>query len=291
MSKILVTGASGHLGQLVVKHLLETEKVAAADIIATTRKVESLAHLAAQGVDVRAADFADVASLQTAFAGAARILIISTDGIGERLAQHKNAIAAAQAVGVQHIVYTSMPAPATSLVSFAPEHLGTEQALAASGLTSTILRNSWYFENILHSATDWLAKGQAYTAAADGKLSHIAREDLARAAAAALASSSVENATYTLTGAQAFTTKEIVDLVGATAGKTIETIHIGLDDAVKGALEAGLPQPVAEMFASFDANIANGGFAQVTNDFAQLTGRQPVAFADWLQANKAALSV
>ena len=152
--------------------------------------------------------FDDTATLVKAFKGATRLLLISTDVMdrpGHRLEQHRNAIAAAEKAGVEHVLYTSMPKPETSAVLFAPDHVGTEKALAASGLKGwTVLRNNWYFENLLHSLPHAIKSGTWYTAAGEGKIAHIAREDLARAAAAALASDKGGKNTYTLTGAQEY---------------------------------------------------------------------------------------
>ena len=142
---LLVTGATGHLGQRVLHHLVDTLRVPGNRIIATTRKPESLSAWAVKGVVVRTADFENTASLTDAFRGARRLLLISTDAIdrpGRRLAQHKNAIDAAVQAGVSHVVYTSMPEPEGSPVVFAPDHAGTEAALAASTLPGwTVLRN------------------------------------------------------------------------------------------------------------------------------------------------------
>src|SRR5262245_51398877 len=132
---LLVTGAAGKLGQRVIAHLLDTHKVAPAQIVAATRNPDKLAALAAQGAKVRKLDFEDAASLATAFAGVDRVLLVSTDAIdrpGRRLAQHKAAVEAAKKAGVKHVIYTSMPNPDNTLITFAPDHLGTERALAAS---------------------------------------------------------------------------------------------------------------------------------------------------------------
>ena len=126
-----ITGAAGHLGQAVINHLLTTCKVPANKIIAGTRQPAQLADLAAKGITVRQADFDDEAQLAKAFAGATRLLLISTSAMepGQRLKQHRNAVHAAQTAGVKHVVYTSMPNPETSTVLFAPDHVGTEKAL------------------------------------------------------------------------------------------------------------------------------------------------------------------
>ncbi|MEQ1524551.1 MAG: SDR family oxidoreductase, partial [Aestuariivirga sp.] len=259
----LVTGASGHLGQLVITNLLEIHNIPASKIIATTRKPETLAALNARGVDVRAADFDDTANLVKAFKGATRLLLISTDAMdrpGHRLEQHKNAIAAAEKVGVEHVLYTSMPKPETSAVLFAPDHVGTEKALAASGLKGwTVLRNNWYFENLFYSLPSAIKSGTWYTAAGEGKIAHIAREDLARAAAAALASDKGGKNTYTLTGAQEYTTSEIAKLVSDAVGKPIAVVQVPLEGLVQGMVGAGFPEPVARVFGSFDTNVNQGG--------------------------------
>lgn len=145
--KLLVTGATGQFGKLVLDALLESGKTKPADIIATSRDTAKLAGYAAQGVETRAADFDDPASLERAFTGAGRILIISTDVLdqpGKRLKQHLTAVEAAKKASVNHILYTSMPAPEASVIPFATDHLGTEEAIKATGVPYTILRNAWY---------------------------------------------------------------------------------------------------------------------------------------------------
>jgi len=292
--KLLVTGAAGHLGQLVIAHLLDTLKLPASRIIATTRDPGKLAALAAKGVTVRKADFDDVASLTTAFAGAQRLLLISTDALdrpGHRLAQHKNAIAAATKAGVRHVVYTSMPMPEDSPLLIAPDHLGTEQALAASPLSWTILRNCWYMENLFMSLSSALASGQWYSAAGDGKVAYVARDDLARAAAFALASSDTGKTTYTLTGSEAFGTEEVAQRVGALTGKPISVVHVPLEGLIQGMVAAtGWPVELATIFASFDTNTKAGRVAAVTQDYRKLTDREPQKFDAWLAANQSALA-
>jgi NAD(P)H dehydrogenase (quinone) len=209
---ILITGAAGQLGQRVIHHLLETYKVPAANLIAASRDTAKLADLAAKGVQTRKADFDDAASLEAAFKGVDRVLIISTDALavpGQRLKQHTTAVNAAAKAGVKHIAYTSMPSPDKSLVTFAPDHLGTENAVKASGLPYTIIRNAWYHDNYMHSMPHNLQGGSWYTASGDGKVPNISRDDCALGAAAALASGTTDSATYTLTGSQSLSADEI----------------------------------------------------------------------------------
>ena len=288
----LVTGASGHMGQLVINNLLETHKIPASKIIATTRKPEKLASLAAKGVQVRAADFENTANLAEAFKGATRLLLISTDAIdrpGRRLEHHNNAIAAAEKAGVAHVIYTSMPNPENSPLLIAPDHEGTEKALAASKLPGwTVLRNHWYFENLFYSLPHAIKSGTWYTAAGDGKIAHIAREDLAKAAAAALASDETAKKTYTLSGKEARTTAEIAKLVSDAVGKPIAVVQVPLEGLVQGMVGSGMPEVIARVFASFDTNTAAGRVADVTGDFKKLTSNDNTPFKSWLAKNKQA---
>jgi NAD(P)H dehydrogenase (quinone) len=292
-SKLLVTGASGHLGQRVIHHLLSTLQVAPERIIATSRNVDRLQNLAALGVTVRPADFEDAASLQAAFAGVQRVLLISTDALdrpGRRLAQHQAAVSAAGNAGVQHLAYTSMPQPDNSPLLIAPDHAGTEKAIAASPLAGwTILRNHWYFENLFMSLPSAVASGQWYSAAGQGKVAHIARDDLALAAATALLKDEGKN-TYTLSGAHAFTTEDIAAAVSQAIGKALQVVHVPLEGLIQGMVGAGFPEPLAAVFASFDTNTAAGRVADLTSDFQKLTGKTPLPFAQWLEANKAAFA-
>ncbi|MDG3575830.1 SDR family oxidoreductase [Rhizobium sp. YJ-22] len=291
---ILVTGAAGHLGRAVVGHLLDTQKVDAAHIVAASRDPAKLADLAARGVAIRKGDFDDAASLESAFAGIDRLLIVSTDALavpGQRLTQHKTAIAAAVKAGVKHLFYTSMPKPDDSLVSFAPDHLGTEEAVKASGLAYTILRDAWYHDNLLHSLPHNLSTGTWYSASGDGRIATIARDDCARAIAAALASPTTPgDATYTLTGPAAITTDEIAAIAAEVAGKPLKVVRVSDEQLAAGLKGAGIPDFFATVLVSADANTRTGRFDIVTDDFEKLTGDKPQSLKDFLSVHKAALT-
>ncbi|ANL47494.1 NmrA-like family protein [Rhizobium phaseoli] len=290
---ILVTGAAGQLGQRVIHHLIETYKVAPGKIVAATRSPEKLAELANKGVLTRKADFDDAAGLEQAFAGIDRLLIISTDALdtpGKRLAQHKAAVAAAAKADVKHIAYTSMPAPDNSLVTFAPDHLGTENAIKASGIVYTIIRDAWYHDNYLHGMPHNLQGGKWYSATGAGKVATISRDDCALAIAAALASGTSESATYTLTGAVSLNNREIAAIVSEASGKPLEVADVNDEQLGQGMRGAGLPGFVADMLVSADANIRAGNFDIVTEDFTKLTARLPQPLKEFFVAHRAALT-
>lgn len=291
---LLVTGASGQLGRSVINHLLDTFKIPAARIIATTRTPANLADLAARGIDVREANFDDHASLAKAFKGADRVLVISTNELaiqGKRREQQLAAIAAAKQAGVAHLLYTSLPNPEPgSPILFAPDHYDTEQAIKATGIPYTILRNSWYDENLFMSLPQTLASGHWYTSAGDGRISYCARDDMAAAIAGALASDAKDSTIYTLTGPKAYTVAEVAALVTEVTGKPIEVIQLSDDALTEGMKAAGLPEPIALLLVSFDAATRVGGLGMVTDSVEKLSGRKSVSLKQFLETNKAKLA-
>lgn len=288
---LLVTGASGQLGRRVIAHLLDTCGVAPSRLVAVTRNPSKLSDVAARGVDVRRGDFDEPASLGAAFQGVARLLLISTDALerpGARLAQHRAAIAAAKAAGVKHVVYTSIPKADEIPVPFAPDHAGTEQTLVMSGLGWTILRNALYFDNLAFSLPSVLATGKWYSSAADGRIANVSREDCARAAAYALAVRPVANSVYDITGPAALTTSEIAATVSEVLGKPIELVSVSDDDLLLGMVAAGVPEPMARIFVSFDTTTRLGLFSAVSDAVEKLTGRPPEQLRHFLVANRGA---
>lgn len=292
-AKLLVTGAAGHLGQLVLSFLLESRKVAPGDIIAGTRDPQKLAGFSAQGVVVRRLDFEDAGTLAPALQGAERMLLISTDAVdrpGRRLAQHKAAIEAARTARLRHVVYTSMPNPDDTLVTFAPDHLGTEQALAASGLGFTILRMNWYMQNLLMGLPPALASGQWYVGTGEGRVGYVAREDCARAAAAALTAGDATAARLDVTGPEAFSMTQIAQIVRELTGKPLVVVQQTDEERRRALSAAGLPDPVVALLVSIDASIRAGKLDVVASTVQKLTGNSPKSLRDFLAENKAALT-
>lgn len=290
---ILVTGASGKFGQAVLKHLIETLSVPASRIVAASRNPANLATWAEKGVVTRELDFEKPETFNAAFADVERALLISTDTLdrpGRRLEQHQNAIKGFAEANVKHVVYTSAPNPEGAPLLIAPDHEGTERALAASSLSGwTVLRNHWYFENLFMSMPPALASGKWYTADEGKGSADIARDDLALAAATVLAGQEAGKNVYTLSGAESLTKVEIAAAVSEAVNKPLDVVQVPVQALVDGMAHAGLPEPVAQIFASFDANTAADRVAEVTGDFERLTGRKPQPFRDWLAAHKAAL--
>jgi NAD(P)H dehydrogenase (quinone) len=286
-SPVLVTGASGHFGRLAVEELLAR---GATRIIAGTRDPSKLADLAAKGVEVRKLDFDDKASLDAAFAGVERVLLISTDAVGSRVAQHKNAVAAAKAAGVKHVVYTSAPTPRPNPgTGVSPEHYWTEVAIAASELDFTFLRNHIYAEISLMGAASAIGSGQLYDATNGRGRSYVTRTDAARAAAGALLTAEGQTI-FDVTGPSAVTQAELAAEFAGISGKPVVGVGLTGEQLRGGMVAAGLPAGMADLLVAFDVDAADGYHAVVTDAVEQFSGRKPEALSAFLEANRSALA-
>ncbi|NED99181.1 SDR family oxidoreductase [Phytoactinopolyspora halotolerans] len=276
---IAVTGATGHLGRLAVEALL-TRGVAAGDIVAAVRSPEKAADLSARGVQVREADYTKPDTLATAFSGVRRLLLISSSEVGQRLAQHKNAIDAAKAAGVDLIAYTSILRARTSPMKLAAEHKATEEAIEESGLTYTFLRNGWYVENYTENLAPALQFGAILGSAGDGRIAAATRADYAEAAAAVIAGEGHENAVYELGGSVPFTMSDVAAEVSRQSGREVVYRDLPPSEYVKALVDAGLPEGFAEILADSDVNVARGHLDTDSVDLSRLIGRPSTPLAD-----------
>ena len=280
--RLLVTGANGQLGRAVVELLL---RLGAKHLVATTRTPEKLAGLKERGVEVRAADFDHPDTLRSAFAGVDRLALISTDALevpGQRLAQHRAAVAAAVESGVKHVVYTSAPAPhPTAEGSLTDDHFWTEAALFAAPLTWTILRNQLYMELTLMGAEQAIRSGQLFSATGGKGRAYVAREDCARAVASALVGAQGSEV-LDVTGPAAVTQDELAALLGEAAGKSIVHVEVPPAGLTEGLSHAGLPPVMVKVIVDFDVDAAQGYHALVTPTVERLTGARPVTLREFL---------
>jgi NAD(P)H dehydrogenase (quinone) len=279
---IIVTGATGQLGRLVIASLLKTTP--AAQIVAAVRDVAKAADLAALGVRVRRADYSDPASLDAAFAGAGKVLLISSSELGQRVAQHRNVIAAAVRAKAGLLAYTSVLHADTSALGLAEEHRQTEAAVRASGLNYSLLRNGWYVENYTGGLGAALAHGALAGGAGEGRISAAARADYADAAAAVLASAQAVEQVYELAGDTAFTLGELAAELSRQSGKDIPFHNLPRQDYRDMLLGFGLPAPLAELIADSDAQAARGALYDGSGALGKLIGRPTISLADAVKA-------
>lgn len=278
-----LSGASGQLGSLVLKHLLA--QIPANQIIATTRDPQKLADIAAQGVLVRRADFSDPATLVTAFAGATSLLIISTDVVGQRVEKHKAAVAAAVAAGVSHIVYTSAPkADPNASHPIAAEHGHTEVALEASGVKWTALRNSFYADSLPNILGLFLVNGQLLIPEGSGKHSWVAREDCARAAAGALVGRLAAYGPVDVTGPEALSFTDLAQHLSTIYGYAIPTQVLPNEELLAQLVAKGIPEATAGFMVGFTSWVANEMTTTPTDIVERASGSKPASVDVFLRA-------
>ena len=268
---IVVTGASGQLGRLVIQELLA--RVPASSIVAAVRKPASVADLAAKGVQVREADYTRPETLDAAFKGADKVLLISSSEVGQRVAQHRHVVDAVKRAGVSLLAYTSLLHADTSPLGLAAEHVATEAAIQASGVPAVILRNGWYTENYLASVPVALQHGAFIGCAGAGRIASAARADYAAAAAAALTQEGQAGRVYELAGDESYTLSDLAAALSAATGKQIPYVDLPQSEFEAALAGAGLPQPVAALLADSDAGAARGGLFDDGHQLSGLIGR------------------
>ena len=273
---IVVSGANGQLGRSIVEHLIARQGTPVG-LAASVRDPGKAADLASRGLSVRSGDFDRPETLPAAFAGAATLVLVSTDGPREqRIAQHRAAIAAARAAGVGRIVYTSfLDVAADSPAEFAAVHRCTEADLAASGLAWTALRNPLYAELLPMAVAGAAERGVFDLPAGEGKASFISRAELAEAIAAATLAPALAKPVYELTGQTTHDYHEVAAAVARVTGRPLRYQPVS-EDACAAALAAhGLPSWLARAVANMYSAVAQGRFDRVSDDFAALVGRPP----------------
>lgn len=268
---IAITGASGHLGQLVIQELLKMGP--ASQIVALVRNPTKAQNLRQLGVDVRTADYNNPQSLESALKGIKKLLLISSSEIGQRERQHLAVLSAAQTAGVPFVAYTSILKADTSILGLATEHLATEKTIKSSGLAFTLLRNGWYLENHSENLASALQHGVIFGAAKSGRFSSASRADYAAAAAVVLMSDAHNGKTYELAGDQSFTLQDLATEVSRLSGKAVTYQDLSFADYKKALLGFGLPEGFAHLLADSDVGAAAGHLESHSRDLTQLIGR------------------
>ena len=282
---LVVTGASGGLGRAAVEALL-ARGVAPSEIVAGARDPEKLADLAARGVRTARVDYDDPASLASAFEGATKVLLVSGNEFGKRVAQHTAVAQAAKDAGAS-LVYTSIPYADRTSIALGAEHKGSEAAIREVGVPVTFLRNSWYFENYLPQIPTYLEHG-VVGAAGEGRVSAAPRAEYAEAAAVVLATDGHEGKVYELGGDTSFTLTELAESVAKHTGKPVAYTEVPGEQLVAILEGAGFPRPVAEIFADSDRAISIGELEVTTGDLSRLIGRPTTTLDEAVAAAVAA---
>lgn len=271
---IAITGATGQLGRIVIEKLKQTVPVT--DIVALVRDPAKGADL---GVAVRAADYTRSETLEAALVGVDKLLLISSNEIGQRATQHRNVIEAAKKAGVGQIVYTSLLHADTSVLNLAGEHRETEAELTSGTLPYVILRNGWYTENYTGSIPGALAGGAFMGSAQDGKISSAPRADYAEAAVAVLTSEGHTGKTYELASDVAYTLTDLAAEISAQTLRTIPYLNVSEAEYAKALIGFGLPDFLAGAIASWDVGASQGALFDDGRQLSALIGRPTTPLA------------
>lgn len=284
---IVVTGASGQLGRLVIEALLK--KLPADQIVAAVRNPEKVSDFAARGVCVRHADYDQPDTLDIAFQGADKLLLISSSEVGRRALQHRAVIDAAKRSGVGMVVYTSILRADTSPLPLAEEHRETEALIRSSGLPAVVLRNGWYTENYLAGIPAALQLGAVLGSAGDGRISSAARADYAEAAAAVITGANQAGKTYELAGDDSYSLAELAKEISQQSGKSIIYKNLPEIDFKAALTGAGLPEGIASLVAGSEVGASKGGLFDDGHQLSRLIGRSTTPLAPLVKATLQAL--
>ncbi len=275
---IAVTGATGKLGRHVIEGLLKV--VPAGEIFAAVRDVEKASDFAARGVQVRPADYTQPETLRAAFAGADKVLLISSNDVGNRFPQHQAVIDAAKEAGVKLIGYTGILNADSSTLKLAEEHKATEAAIRASGLPFVFLRNGWYLENNTEALAPALEHGTIMGASENGRFASAARKDYADAAVAVLTKGGHENKVYELAGDTSFTMTELAAEVSRQSGKTVTYTNLPEEKWAQTLQSFGLPASFAAILADSDVQASRGQLDSTSRDLSNLIGRPTTSLTE-----------
>jgi NAD(P)H dehydrogenase (quinone) len=279
---IVVTGATGKLGRLVVEGLLK--KVPAREVVAAVRNPDKANDLAARGVELRRADYSRPETLATALAGAEKVLLVSGNEVGKRATQHAAVVDAAKRAKVRLLAYTSILHGEASKLALAAEHQATEAAIRASGLPYVLLRNGWYLEDYTENLGPAIERGALVGSADDGRIAAAARADYAEAAVAVLTTLGHEGKAYELAGDRPFTMPELAAELSRQAGKAIVYEDLPPEQYKTVLVGAGVPGPYADLLVDSDLGVARGELDGSSGDLRRLIGRPTTPLADAVAA-------
>ena len=268
---IAVTGATGKLGRLVIEDLLG--KVPAEEIVAAVRTPEKAVDLAALGVQVRQAEYGRPETLRAAFAGVEKVLLISSNELGQRVAQHGAVIEAAKAAGAKLLAYTSILRADTSTLALATEHRPTEELVRRSGVPYVLLRNGWYLENHTEQLGPAIEHGAVLGVAGEGRFSAAGRADYAAAAVAVLTGSGFENRVFELAGDASYTLADLAAMVAEQAGRPVSYKNLPGKEYEAALLRFGLPAELATVLTDADLGAAKGEWESNARELKGLIGR------------------
>tara|TARA_R110000765_G_scaffold216435_6_gene321041 strand:+ start:586 stop:1455 length:870 start_codon:yes stop_codon:yes gene_type:complete len=284
---ILITGATGHLGSLVLKYVQQYAPATPLAILA--RDKSKTKEFENSDIDIRLGDYDDYNSLVQAFTGIDKLYFVSGSDIAKRIKQHENIVIAAKEAGVNHIIYTSFirerglensPIPLV-----AEGHLKTEDLIKKSGLNYTILKHNIYMEVIPMFIGEHILENKTiYLPAGEGKCAFVSREDMAKAGAIVLTTKDHANKEYNITAEEAYSYKDIAEMISEVTGKDILYVSPSQKEFTATLKENGVPDDIIRMMAGFSEATKIGEFKQTSHDVTNLIGEKPTKLKEYLRS-------
>jgi len=281
---ILITGANGHLGGATIDFLLK--KNPNLKIKALVRSEKKGKKLKNERIEFAVGDYLDYGSLVNAMKDVETLLLISSSTIGDRHAQHVNAIKAAKQAGVKHIVYTSvLKGSPGSKFTAANDHVKTENDLKSSGINYTIMRNTYYADFLPDIIGNAIESGVIYYSAGNAKINFAARRDMAEANAVVISDvTNHQNKIYEMTSGKAYTFTDIAEILSSITSKEIKYTDVPIEALKENIVKAGMPNEVAELMASIAESMKVGEFDYCDTALEKLLGRKPVDLKAFLKS-------
>lgn len=284
---VLVTAAGGHLGRLTVD-ALRARGLEAGAIVAGARTPDKVSDLSADGIRVVALDYDQPATIAAALEGVDTVILISGSVPGQRVAGHKNVIAAAEAAGVSKLVYTSAPLADTFAWALGADHKATEEALAASGVPHVIVRNDWYTENYADDVARSAESGVIVAAVGDATVASASRKDYAEGAAVVAIEDGHLGKIYEFSGDVSWSYNDLAAAASDIVGRDVVYTPVSTDELISGLKSAGLSDGTAAFVASMDAGIAGGVLSGSDGTLSRLIGHPTTPLVEGLREALAA---
>jgi NAD(P)H dehydrogenase (quinone) len=283
---ILVTGATGHLGNAAIQSLLK-KGVPAREITALVRDETKAVNLKNQGIQIKIGNYNDYNSLVDALEGVDKLFLISSNDVtGDTLLQHKNVINAAKGNGVQHIVYISQEIKddETTAIPFVIQvHRATVEYIKETGIAYTVFNDSLYADSIGKFSGEAFLENGIFFPAGDGKVPFVSRTDIGEAAAVVLTTPGHEYKTYTITANTAHSFEDVAGMLSAITGKQVKYLKPDLNTYIDALGKAGVPKEVVGFLGAFSTAIRNGEFDTQRSDLGHLLGRKPTELKEFLK--------
>lgn len=282
---ILLTGATGHFGKATIDHLLK-KGTPARTIAALVRDEAKATELKAKGIQIRKGDYNDYASLQSAFTGIDKVLLVSGNDLHDRLKQQESAVKAAREAGVKHIIYTSFvrknETDTSPIAMVGKSHIETEKFIKASGIPYTILLNNLYTDMLPIFFGEQVLNTGIFLPAGSGKAAYTTRNDMAEAAANILIEQGHENKTYTIANTESYTLQDAATILQDVTGKSVAYVNPTAAEYIAALTQTGVPAEYVGFFAAFSEAIKQGEFETQNTDLEKILKRKPVTLREYL---------